>query len=115
MKGMRRELRKSGLRAELLVRDVELAIVDWLQAGGTVWSPDVNDANILHFPGTPVGNTVSIMEVSRTPLQLTWSIIDDAFARYVVHCCARYHEIISFSEYRPATVYSAILKGLYGL
>jgi len=29
---------------------------------------------------------------------LIWKISDDAFARYIVHCCARYHEIISFSK-----------------
>ncbi|KAF8973014.1 hypothetical protein BDZ97DRAFT_1778762 [Flammula alnicola] len=39
-----------------------------------------------------------IFEVSRTPLQLVWRITDDSFARYVVHCCARYHEIVSFSK-----------------
>jgi hypothetical protein len=97
LKGMRRNLRKSGLRARSLIRDVEDEIVIWLREGGTVLSPDA-DADALDFPGTPVGTTDTIRQVSRTPLKLIWFINDDAFARYVVHCCARYHEIVSFSE-----------------
>lgn len=99
LKGMRRELRRSGFRAELLVRDIESEIMEWLREGGTILSPDLGNETTFHFPGTAVRDTQTISEVSRTPLQLVWSIADDAFARYVVHCCARYHEIISFSEY----------------
>lgn len=97
LKGMRRELRKSGFRAEVLVRDIEYEIVDWLQ-GGTVLSPDSHDANVLESTGTLLGDTRTIFELSRSPLQLIWSIADDAFARYVVHCCARYHEVVSYSK-----------------
>lgn len=99
LKGMRRDLRRSGYRAQLLVRDIELEVIDWLQAGGTLLSPDGPIASNLSFPGKPIGDTGSIFEVSRTPLQLIWRIIDDAFARYVVHCCARYREIVSFSAF----------------
>ena len=97
---MRRDLRRAGGRAEALIRDVEDELVQWLILGGTVLAPD----NRMHTAetqpeGTPVGSTGTVFEVSRTPLQLIWKISDDAFARYIVHCCARYHEIISFSRY----------------
>ncbi|KAG5639103.1 hypothetical protein H0H81_006692 [Sphagnurus paluster] len=98
LKGMRRGLRKCGFRAELLVRDVEHEIAEWLHAGGTVLNPDMSEPEDLTAPGTPVGDTGTIFEVSRTPLQLVWYTDEDAFARYVVHCCARYHEIVSFSK-----------------
>ncbi|GLB37698.1 hypothetical protein LshimejAT787_0407490 [Lyophyllum shimeji] len=98
LKGMRRSLRKCGFRAELLVREVEHEIVEWLHAGGTVLNPDARQAEDLTAPGIPVGDTGTIFQVSRTPLQLVWYTEDDSFARYVVHCCARYHEIVSYSK-----------------
>ncbi|KAG6920227.1 hypothetical protein DXG01_004996 [Tephrocybe rancida] len=98
LKGMRKRLRKCGFRAELLVRDVEYEIVEWLQEGGVVLNPDSREVDDLAAPGVPVGETGTIFEVSRTPLQLVWSTEDDSFARYVVHCCARYHEIVSYSK-----------------
>lgn len=97
LKGMRRDLRRAGGKAEALVRDVERVIVEWLTEGGTVIRPDHIDSG-LHSDRKPVGLTGAIVEVSRTPLQLIWRISDDAFARYVVHCCARYHEVVSFSK-----------------
>ncbi|CAA7261767.1 unnamed protein product [Cyclocybe aegerita] len=101
LKGMRRDLRRAGGRAEALVRDVESEIVQWLATGGTVLSPDTqNQCSEAHSQAseTPVGNSGTIAEVSRTPLQLIWRIADDSFARYVVHCCARFHEVVSFSK-----------------
>ncbi|KAH6913862.1 hypothetical protein BKA70DRAFT_646795 [Coprinopsis sp. MPI-PUGE-AT-0042] len=99
LKGMRKELRRQGGRAEGLVVDVERAIVSWLVDGGTLLAPDVVvGPNAPMGDGVPIGNSTSITEVSRTPVQLIWRIADDAFARYVVHCCARYHEIVSFSK-----------------
>jgi hypothetical protein len=100
LKGMRRDLRRAGRRAESLVRDVEYEMVQWLTLGGTVLAPDtaVQGEGGRQSVGSPVGATGTILEVSRTPLQLVWRIADDAFARYVVHCCARYHEIVSFSK-----------------
>lgn len=94
---MRRGLRRCGFRAEALVRDVEYEIVQWLQAGGIVLQPDSQNTD-MSASGVPVGNTGTIYEVSRTPLQLVWFTDDDNFARYVVHCCARYYEIVSFSQ-----------------
>ncbi|EAU91729.2 hypothetical protein CC1G_04497 [Coprinopsis cinerea okayama7 len=102
LKGMRKELRRQGGRAESLVVDIERAILIWLVDGGTVLAPGAQEFMGPNAPmmneGVPVGNNTSIVEVSRTPLQLIWRIPDDAFARYVVHCCARYHEIVSFSK-----------------
>ena len=70
------------------------------------------DVMIVH--GRPIGSTLTVSELSRTPLQLVWAIEQDAFARksqirikyicfangvqgYIVHCCARYHNVVSFS------------------
>jgi hypothetical protein len=112
LKGMRRTLRRYGFRAQFLVSEVEGEIATWLREGGTLLSPDSADVNALMFPGRSVGNTECIREVSRTPLQLIWSITDDAFARYVVHCCARYHEIVSFSEYTSVDLPATVLKAI---
>lgn len=96
LKGMRKELRKSGPRTELLVKEVEDAIMGWLD-DSVVWlNPDV------HAEMSPeearIGTLDLILQVSCTHHQLVWAITDDAFARYVVHCCARYHNIVSFSK-----------------
>ena len=107
LKGMRRELRKSGPRTELLVKEVEEEIVDWLTTGGVILSPDTVTAYDL--PGVPIGTSDAIMEISRTPLQLVWSIADDAFTRYVVHCCARYHDVVSFSTFHLTSGSSVVL------
>jgi hypothetical protein len=102
MRGMRKELRRAGGRAEALVRIVEAEMVEWLE-GGVMLRPDESNAAELSSlqvnldEGRAIEST-GIVEISRTPLQLVWSISDDAFARYVVHCCARYHEVVSFSE-----------------
>ncbi|KAJ6586866.1 hypothetical protein DFH09DRAFT_977102 [Mycena vulgaris] len=99
LKGMRRDLRKMGFRSKLLVLDIETEVLDWLDAGGTLLSPDAAEiSSVLNAPGVPVRNTGTVVELSRTPLQLIWRITDDAFARYVVHCTARYHKIVSFSK-----------------
>lgn len=96
MKGVRRNLRQHGPRAQLLVRDVEHEVVAWL-VGGTILAPDDESEVLLGVPGRPIGDGISITELSRTPLQLVWAIEQDAFARYIVHCCARYHKVVSYS------------------
>jgi hypothetical protein len=103
LKGMRRELRKSGAWVEDLVRDVEAELVSWLQDGGTMIAPDSQDLNALCFPGRPVRDTGVVREVNRTPLRLVWQVMDHSFARYVVHCVARYHEVVSYSERLPSS------------
>ena len=95
LKGMRRQLRSSGPRTELLVKEVEDEIVAWLAAGGVMLAPDASAT--FDSSGAPIGSTDAILELSRTPLQLVWNIEDNAFTRYVVHCCARYHDVVSFS------------------
>jgi hypothetical protein len=95
---MRRELRKSGGRAQGLVKAVETEVIGWLEDGATLFSPDTQDLDALVFPGQPLTNIDTILEVCRAPHRLVWSIGNDSFVRYVVHCVARYHEIVSFSE-----------------
>ncbi|KAJ7072378.1 hypothetical protein C8F01DRAFT_1243428 [Mycena amicta] len=84
---------------QTLVGDIEIAIVGWLAAGGTILFPD--DGNTRDFRGTLVGNT-GIIELSRTALQLVWRASTgndlDPFIRYVIHCTARYHKVISYSK-----------------
>ena len=95
---MRRTLRGHGPRAEKLVRDIEKEVLDWL-VGGTILNPDETE-DILVVSGRSVGFEGSgITELSRSPLQLVWSIEQDAFARYIVHCCARYHRVVSYSRF----------------
>lgn len=98
LKGMRRELRKMGGRAESLVRDVEAEITAWLQ-GGVALAPSSGQDDDLRFPGAGVKGRDDLREVGRNVLQLVW-FTDDALVRYVVHCCARYHDIVSFSMRR---------------
>ncbi|KAL0570512.1 hypothetical protein V5O48_011458, partial [Marasmius crinis-equi] len=98
LKGMRRDLRKFGYRAEVLVRDIEAEIILWLDAGGAVISPDLRNEDVLEFPGRALEDTQTVFEVSRTPLKLVWDTSSDGFARYVVHCCARFHNVVSFSK-----------------
>lgn len=88
---MRRDLRKMGFRSKPLVLDIETELVGWLEAAGTLLSPD-GPQSAVDTAGTPVGSTGIVVELSRTPLQLVWRMTDDsdAFARYVVHCTARY-------------------------
>lgn len=108
LKGMRRDLRRSGARAESLVREIETELVEWL-AGGTILLPDRENGENVANPERAIGRRAEeiqtsssdqrrgIWEVSKTPLQLVWAIEDDAFTRYVAHCCARYHSIVSYS------------------
>jgi hypothetical protein len=102
LKGTRRELRKMGGRAEGLVRDVEAEILEWLD-GGVVLSPETDGSGGLRFPGVSVRGREDLREVGRNPLQVVWAT-DDAFVRYVVHCCARYHDVVSFSKYNMSLV-----------
>lgn len=97
-KGIRKALRQSSWRARELVRDIEDELLDWL-AGGTLLLPDSLKELDPDEPGYFIGESESIIQLSRTPLQMIWSIGDDSHARYIVHCCARYHKVISFSQY----------------
>ncbi|KAE9411177.1 hypothetical protein BT96DRAFT_767641, partial [Gymnopus androsaceus JB14] len=99
IKGMRRDLRRAGFRAEHLVREVEAEILNWLTGDAIVTlHPDNTTQSVDYSSGHPVTDTGSIFEVFRTPQQLIWRVSDDAFARYVVHCCARFHSVVSYSK-----------------
>ncbi|KAJ6499357.1 hypothetical protein C8R45DRAFT_793754, partial [Mycena sanguinolenta] len=100
LKGMRRDLRKMSFRSKPLVAEIEAALVAWLEAGGTQFSPDALPG-IHNSSGTAVGSSGTVVEISRTPLQLVWRMANDsdAFARYVVHCIARYHMVVSYSKH----------------
>ncbi|KIL65847.1 hypothetical protein M378DRAFT_76282 [Amanita muscaria Koide BX008] len=105
LKGMRKTLRRSGNRAEVLVRHIENELIEWLWEGGTLLNPDLvsgptTDADMqnLVLQAKPVRELQTVLEAMRTPLQLVWYIADDAFARYILHCCARYHEVVSYSK-----------------
>ncbi|THH00744.1 hypothetical protein EW026_g1840 [Hermanssonia centrifuga] len=81
LKGMRRELRKSGPATELLVSEIEHEIVTWLR--DAVWmDPDAFSSTVDPIFAKPIGTGEAIIEVSRTALQMVWSISDDAFARF---------------------------------
>lgn len=90
---MRRELRqKGGQRARSLAQDVEDAIKAWL------------DGINIPPPGEPnsrkpidQGETPSILQVSCTQMEMVWKI-EDSFARWIVHCVSRWHNVVSFSE-----------------
>ncbi|KAK7472633.1 hypothetical protein VKT23_000746 [Stygiomarasmius scandens] len=114
LKGMRRDLRRSGFRAQVLVRDIETEILEWLETGGTVMGPDIDNKahseDLASLSGRPVGETSTIDELSRTPLQLVWRVPEDAFARYVIHCCARFHGVVSFSKELSGTRLTYLLR-----
>ena len=100
-----------GRRAESLVKDVEGEILAWLE-GGVVLAPRRDGEGELIFPGVAVRGRDDLREVGRNPLQLVWAM-DDAFVRYVVHCCARYHDIVSFSKYPSFHLTPSIVLALH--
>ena len=99
LKGVRRELRRSGERVKRLVLEIEDEILNWLE-GGTIILPDTDDPSTLDFPGKPIGHSGKIMEIRRDPLRMVWCVENDGFARYIIHCCARYHGVVSFSQFQ---------------
>lgn len=83
-----------------MVQEVEDEILGWLAAG--VWLDPDNEHSAHDDVAVPIGTLGVVTEVERTHMQLVWEINDDAFARYIVHCCARYHNIVSFSRFLRA-------------
>jgi hypothetical protein len=96
LKGARKNLRRAGPHTQALVRAVETTLLLWIDEGTVIIDPDAPPPPIT-FPGTLVGGIEGVYEVQHTAEQLVWQIQDDAWARYVIHCCARYHEVVSFS------------------
>lgn len=78
-------LRGHGPRAQAIVSDVEKEIVEWL-AGGVILPDEPDDVLIIH--GRPIGSTLTVAELSRTPLQLVWCVEQDAFARELLDACS---------------------------
>jgi hypothetical protein len=86
MRGLRRELRRRRGRAEPLVHAVEAELVEWLAEPA---KPVDADEYVI---------VSGIKEVRRSAGELVWDVDQDGFARYVVHCTARWYGIVSFSE-----------------
>ncbi|KAF8608704.1 hypothetical protein BDV93DRAFT_206127 [Ceratobasidium sp. AG-I] len=89
LRGLRRELRRRRGRAEPLVRAVEAELCEWLAEPAK--PADVDDYVIVS----------GIREVRRSPGELVWDVDQDGFARYVVHCTARWYGVVSFSKEEP--------------
>ncbi len=98
---MRKALRCSGPSAGALVRGVEDELTRWLGEVAVV----LNSSTIrgCQLPGRPMAGEEGIREVERSPQRLVWWIENDTWARYVVHCCARYHNIVSFRASSPTS------------
>lgn len=81
--------------------DVELR--SWLE--GAIWLPSDqshDQRGIRVVDATPYEPEAgepspSIVEVTRAPHALTWAV-PDPFARFLVHCTARFYGIVSFSK-----------------
>jgi hypothetical protein len=108
---MRRALRRrggAGPRTRALVRGVEDELARWLRGEDVVVVVRDPDARMssrpegqFQFPGRAVAGLEDVREVERSPQRLVWWIENDTWARYVVHCCARYHNVVSFSMFVP--------------
>ena len=92
---MRKALRRSGPRTQALVRGVEEELMCWLSGVEVVMNPDKESG--YQLPGRAIAGLEDIREVERSPQRLVWWIENDTWVRYIVHCCARYHNIVSFS------------------
>jgi len=100
LKGVRKELRRAGPGAEYIVLDIERELTDWLVMGGVLVYPDqLDNPSFGNFAGKPLGSSNCITEVRRTPTELIWNIKED-FPRFLLHCVARFHGVVSFSQYR---------------
>jgi len=102
LKGMRRDIRaRDTYRTRLIAHTVDEAIKAWLNQSAVFLAPDADD-NELSLPGRELkannGEDMGIKQVASTPTKLVWNLGDDAFARYMVHCCARWYEVVSFSK-----------------
>ncbi|KAG9127520.1 hypothetical protein FRC07_012807 [Ceratobasidium sp. 392] len=89
LRGSRRELRRRRGQAEPLVRAVEAELVEWLAE--PTKPVDANEYVIVS----------GIKEVRRSGAELVWDVDQDGFARYVVHCTARWYGVVSFSKEAP--------------
>ncbi|KAG8965848.1 hypothetical protein FRC03_012876 [Tulasnella sp. 419] len=107
LRGMRKELRKAGPRAENLVKLVEAELQDWLGSDVVLKPTDDASSGEPRRIGSDYG---TILEIRRNHAQLVWSLEEDAFARWVVHCVARYHGVVSFSKDTSGTRLTYLLR-----
>jgi hypothetical protein len=94
MKGIRKELRARP-RARELVEAIETELASWLESIQVIQNSRL-DGNSLNEGRAILSG---IVELTRTPYLLKWNIDNDPFARYVVHCCSRYHGVVSYSAF----------------
>lgn len=76
-------------------------LLSWLETGDVVVFPAsgvVRQCDAAPSSASFIG-TGPIREVERTPTRLVWSVEDDAFARYIIHCVCRWHSVVSYSEF----------------
>jgi hypothetical protein len=97
LRGAQKNFRHAGSSTQALVLAVEDALLIWIVDAEIVLEPDAPPPPVS-FPGTSVGGIGGVREVERTSGYLVWWIENDTWARYVVHCCARYHQVVSFSK-----------------
>ncbi|KAL4073956.1 hypothetical protein V8B97DRAFT_1865623 [Scleroderma yunnanense] len=102
LRGARRTLRRRPFTAPL-VKAIESHLINWLD-GGTFFSPNEGaGTSSFTFPGEPVGGRDDLREVRREAGRLVWAVRtgaegDGGFERFIVHCIARWHNIVSFSK-----------------
>ncbi|KAG9036854.1 hypothetical protein FRB95_007699 [Tulasnella sp. JGI-2019a] len=95
LRGMRKMLRGNGVHAEKLVQAFETEILSWLH--NPMLNPDLKQQD----PGRLIGPGGKVREISQTHGELVWYILEDAFARYILHCLAKFHCLVSFSKETP--------------
>lgn len=101
LRGTRRTLCSRPFTAPL-VKAIESHLLDWLD-GGTFLSPNEGaGVSAFAFPGEPVGGRDDLREVRREAGRLVWVVRtgaegDGSFERFIVHCVARWHNVVSFS------------------
>lgn len=94
LKGVRRNLRKSN-KARGLVKVVESELLAWLDDASVLVNPQLQGSS---GAGKALDSQGIVREISRTVGQMIWAISDDGFARYIVHCVARWYGVVSFSK-----------------
>lgn len=128
LKGVRRSIRRSlgdldphpsstKTRLEEFLSRIDGRLATWIDTR-TVWTSSLTDpAPSIIDPGPwphqdpikrhqpshqpaqdPVDPRPSILEISRSPYTLKWSV-PDRYGRFLVHCVARYYGIVSFSPH----------------
>jgi hypothetical protein len=90
--------------------------MEWLHAVHVTLHPDEegvhptwgeDDAYALQSTGKAktLWEGSPILEISHSRNKLVWQIEEDAFARYVVHCCCRFHSVVSYSKSHFTTIF----------